>query len=33
MQPDMQPRDISLANFERILQAVADLESLDSLAE
>lgn len=33
MQPDMQPRDISLANFERILQAVADLESLDSLPE
>lgn len=31
MQPDMQPRDISLANVERILQAVADLESLDSL--
>lgn len=33
MQPDMQPRDISLANVERILQAVADLESLDALAE
>ncbi|MEU7631397.1 aminoglycoside phosphotransferase family protein [Nocardia sp. NPDC049220] len=33
MQPDMQPRDISLANVERIMQAIADLESLDSLNE
>lgn len=33
MQPDMQPRDISIANVERILQAVVDLESLDSLAQ
>jgi hypothetical protein len=33
MQPDMQPREISIANVERILQAVVDLESLDSLAQ
>ncbi|WP_345493257.1 aminoglycoside phosphotransferase family protein [Nocardia callitridis] len=33
MQPEMQPRDISLANVERIMQAVADLESLDALNE
>lgn len=33
MQPEMQPRDICLANIERITQAVVDLESLDALDE
>lgn len=33
MQPEMQPRDICLANIERITQAVVDLESLDALNE
>jgi hypothetical protein len=33
MQPEMQPRDICLANIERITQAVVDLKSLDALNE
>jgi hypothetical protein len=30
LQPDMQPRDICLANLERMGQAVTDLATLDS---
>jgi hypothetical protein len=30
LQPDMQPRDVCLANLERMGQAVTDLETLDS---
>jgi hypothetical protein len=33
MQPEIQPRDICLANIERIAQTVVDLDSLDSLDE
>ncbi|MGH9037216.1 MAG: phosphotransferase [Acidimicrobiia bacterium] len=32
LQPDMQPKDVCLANVERMANAVVDLESLDSLS-